>query len=168
MPNQRSGDVRPIMDVIREGGGVRDWYRQTPIGQLTSGGGIRGAWNATPIGRLVNALRDRGGNQQASRGPQMPTPTAPGAFGPMADGYAGIPMQPQQPAQAPAFGSEATTNWQALAQALQGQNASANMGVGAYGNPNAASGSWALGQGAMNPLRQSGDTGLGRMRPQQN
>lgn len=167
--NQRGGFFRGVGNVARGlGRGISNQVRNSPIGHAVHGE-FRQAWNTTPIGRLVNALGRMGnGPNTGGSGPSMPSPSAMGAYGPMADGYAGIPMQPQQAPVAPQFGSEATTNWAQLAQAMQGQNASQNMGLGAYGNPSAASGAWALGQGAMNPLRQSGDTGLGRMRPQQN
>ncbi len=156
--NQRGGFFRGVGNVARGlGRGIYNQVRNSPIGHAVHGE-FRQAWNSTPIGRLVTALGRLGAESRptGSSGSNMPQPSALGAFGPMADGYAGLPFQaPQQP-QAPQFGSANTTDWGALANAMQNRNASSVMGLGAYGNPNAASGAWALGQGAMNPMKQSG------------
>lgn len=118
MPENKTPRQSLADRIAAQGGGLRGWWRQTPIGslmrgdvgeafrgtpigQLATGGGISGAWHATPLGGLIDAMR--------ARTQQGPRATPVGAFGPTAGDYSGLPAGPSQaPAQVQTWGA---TDW---------------------------------------------------------
>jgi hypothetical protein len=179
--NRRGGFWGGVGNVARGAGRrIGSAIRNSPGGHLVHGE-FREAFGATPVGMLVNALRNAGSNGCQST-------SGPGAFGTMAVYYAGVTCMGSPLPLTHGFVSEIKTDCGNYVQPdpiigppqysapnadpsinQYGPNSSRTMGTGAFGSGMGATGANLMGMmGAGGLLRQSGDSGLGRQRPQQN